>query len=410
MYERDGYAVFEIQQPAADNDARTQRWLDHLRSTSWPAGIGVRLGGEAPAQQDFLRILLGDFPLIFGTVVGLTFVLLGLAFRSLVMSIKAVLMNLLSIGAAMGVLTWAFQEGHLAGPLDFRAAGFVDATAPVVIFAGLFGISMDYEVFLISRIREEWRSGRSNAGAVAAGIERTGQIITSAALILVVVVGSLAFSHLSFTKGAGVTFAVAILLDATVIRLLLVPAMMRALGDLNWWPGGRRRAGEGGRTASLTLRWPFPFLPHPRWAVAVAGGLVAVLIVMTHVAPAAARLSPVPRPVAAPGCAAGGSSACPAPSSPPSASGGEDPAAPPPAATTAIQPAPPAAAAQAPARASPPRAHSPGPGTARSAAAGPAPAPLASPAPLPAAADSEQAESACRLPAWWWWWWWACRR
>jgi uncharacterized membrane protein YdfJ with MMPL/SSD domain len=153
--------------------------------------------------------------------------------------VKAVLMNLLSVGAAMGVLTWVFQEGHLASQLNFRAVGFVDSIVPVVIFAALFGLSMDYEVFLLSRIREEWLGGRSNAGAVAAGMERTGRIITSAALILVVVVGTLAFSHLSLNKGFGITFGVAVLLDATVIRLLLVPAMMRVLGNVNWWPQRR---------------------------------------------------------------------------------------------------------------------------------------------------------------------------
>jgi RND superfamily putative drug exporter len=231
--------VFEIQQPAADNDDRTHRWLDHLRSASWPAGVKVELGGEAPGYQDFLRVLSGDFPVIFGTVLGLTFVLLGLAFRSLVLPIKAVLMNLLSIGAAMGVLTWVFQEGHLARQLNFQAVGFVDAAVPVIIFAGLFGLSMDYEVFLLSRIREEWLGGRSNASAVATGMERTGQIITSAALILVVVVSTLAFSNLSLNKAFGITFAVAVLLDATVIRLALVPAMMRVLGNLNWWPQRR---------------------------------------------------------------------------------------------------------------------------------------------------------------------------
>ncbi|HXM55960.1 MAG TPA: MMPL family transporter [Candidatus Dormibacteraeota bacterium] len=245
LYLRGGYAVFEVQQPAGDNDDATHRWLDRIRATSWPAGVRVQLGGEAPAYQDFLRVLVGDAPLIVGTVLALTFVLLALAFRSAALPVKAVLMNLLSVGAALGVLTWAFQDGGLASPLQFRAVGFVDATAPVIIFAGLFGLSMDYEVFLLSRIREEWAAGRSNAAAVAFGMERTGRIITSAALILVVVVSTLGLSHLTLNKSFGVTFAVAILLDATVIRLLLVPAMMRVLGDLNWWPARRRsRADE----------------------------------------------------------------------------------------------------------------------------------------------------------------------
>jgi uncharacterized membrane protein YdfJ with MMPL/SSD domain len=239
LYLRNGYAVFEVQQPAPDNDDRTHAWLDRIRSTRWPPGVTASLGGEAAAYQDFLKVLLGDIPLVLGTVLGLTLLLLGIAFRSVALPVKAVLMNMLSVTAAMGVLTWIFQEGHLAGQLGFQAVGFVEATIPVIIFAALFGLSMDYEVFLLSRIREEWAAGNSNTAAVALGMERTGQIITSAALILVMVVGTLGLSRLALNKALGITFAVAILLDATLIRLLLVPAMMRVLGDLNWWPGRR---------------------------------------------------------------------------------------------------------------------------------------------------------------------------
>jgi trehalose monomycolate/heme transporter len=244
LYLRNGYAVFEVQQPAPDNDDRTHAWLDRIRSTHWPAGVSVLLGGEAAAYQDFLGVLLGDLPLVLGTVLALTLLLLGLAFRSVALPVKAVFMNMLSVTAAMGVLTWIFQEGHFAGQLGFQAVGFVEATVPVIIFAALFGLSMDYEVFLLSRIREEWAAGSSNTAAVALGMERTGQIITSAALILVAVVGTLGLSRLALNKALGITFAVAILLDATLIRLLLVPAMMRVLGDLNWWPG-RRASREG---------------------------------------------------------------------------------------------------------------------------------------------------------------------
>jgi len=242
LYLRNGYAVFEVQQPAPDNDDRTHAWLNRIRSTRWPAGVSVLLGGEAAAYQDFLGVLLGDVPIVLGTVLALTLLLLGLAFRSVALPVKAVLMNMLSVTAAMGVLTWVFQDGHFAAQLGFQAVGFVEATVPVIIFAALFGLSMDYEVFLLSRMREEWARGSSNSAAVALGMERTGQIITSAALILVAVVGTLGLSRLALNKALGITFAVAILLDATLIRLLLVPAMMRVLGDLNWWPGRRRRA------------------------------------------------------------------------------------------------------------------------------------------------------------------------
>ncbi len=245
LYFHPGWAVYEVTQPAGDNDERTHRWLDHLRSAFRPPDVSVWLGGEAPAYQDYLHLLTGDFPTIIGTVLTLTFVFLAIAFRSLVLPLKAVLMNLLSVGAAMGVLTWGFQQGHLASVLDFQAVGFTDSTIPLIIFAGLFGLSMDYEVFLLSRVREEWARGSSNRDAVALGLERTGQVITSAALILMLVVGTLGLSHLSLNKALGVTFAVAVLLDATVIRLLLVPAMMRVLGNLNWWPGRRRPVGMG---------------------------------------------------------------------------------------------------------------------------------------------------------------------
>jgi uncharacterized membrane protein YdfJ with MMPL/SSD domain len=202
--------------------------------------VTMQMGGEAAAYLDFLRVLLGDLPLVFGTALGCTLVLLGLFFRSAVLPVKAVLMNLLSIGGAMGGLVWGFQDGHFSRLLDFEPMGFIEATIPPVIFAALFGLSMDYEVFLLSRIREHWLQGHDNARAVALGMERTGQIITSAALILVAMSATLAFSHLTVDKGLGVCFAIAILLDATLIRLLLVPAMMRVLSDLNWWPARRR--------------------------------------------------------------------------------------------------------------------------------------------------------------------------
>jgi RND superfamily putative drug exporter len=241
-YLHDGYAVYELEQPAGDNDPATRSWLDEIRSIAWPAAITAQVGGEAAAYQDFLAALLADFPKILGTVLVCTLGLLGLAFRSVLLPLKAVVMNLLSVGAAMGVLTWGFQEGHLSRLLDFQPVGFVDATIPIVIFAALFGISMDYEVFLLSRIREEWRAGHSNTAAVAIGMERTGQIITSAALILVAVSSTLALSQLTIDKGLGVSFAVAIFLDATLIRLLLVPAFMRVVGDANWWPARRGRS------------------------------------------------------------------------------------------------------------------------------------------------------------------------
>ncbi|HEX4211766.1 MAG TPA: MMPL family transporter [Candidatus Dormibacteraeota bacterium] len=235
-----GHVLYELPQPGADNDPATRSWLSSLQAARVPPGVTLLVGGEAAGYADFLRALEADFPRVFATVLGCTLILLGIAFRSIILPIKAVVMNLLSVGAAMGVLTWGFQEGHLSRLLHFQPVGFVDATLPVVIFAALFGLSMDYEVFLLSRIRERWLRGDETRQAVAAGMERTGQIITSAALILVTVSMTLAFSRLALNKGLGVSFAVAILFDATIVRLLLVPAMMRLLSEANWWPARRR--------------------------------------------------------------------------------------------------------------------------------------------------------------------------
>jgi trehalose monomycolate/heme transporter len=241
-----GTALVEIAQPRPDNDEATRHLVDRLHSATWPAGMHVLVGGEAAEYADFLAVLGSNLPMILGIVLGLTLLLLGIVFRSVLLPVKAVLMNLLSVAAALGVLTFVFQQGHLASQLDFVAVGFVDATVPLIIFAALFGLSMDYEVFLLARIREEWTHSGDNRDAVAQGMARTGQIITSAALIMVLVFSALAFSRLAINKSFGVTFATAILVDATVIRLLLVPAFMRVMGHLNWWPARRiaRRGAE----------------------------------------------------------------------------------------------------------------------------------------------------------------------
>jgi RND superfamily putative drug exporter len=146
-----------------------------------------------------------------------------------------VLMNTLSILASFGALVFVFQEGHFERILGFSGTGAVDATLPVIMFCTIFGVSMDYEVFLLTRMREAWLETHDNQRAVAFGLAKTGRIITSAALIIVIVAGSFAFTSILITKAIGVGLAVAIALDATVIRILLVPATMRILGRVNWW-------------------------------------------------------------------------------------------------------------------------------------------------------------------------------
>jgi RND superfamily putative drug exporter len=142
---------------------------------------------------------------------------------------------LLSLTATFGALVWIFQEGHLQGLLNFQSLGSIDETQPILIFAIAFGLSMDYEVFLLSRIKEEYDSKGNNQQAVSAGLQRTGGLITSAALLLAVVVGAFSTSQIVVIKEIGVGLAIAVLMDASIIRVLLVPATMRLLGAWNWW-------------------------------------------------------------------------------------------------------------------------------------------------------------------------------
>ena len=164
-------------------------------------------------------------------VVVVMLVLLFLAFGSLVLPIKAVVMNVVSLAASFGVVTWIFQDGHLSGLLGFTSPGYLDATQPILMLAILFGLSMDYEVFLLSRIREEWDRTGDNTTSVATGVQRTGRIITSAAVLLAVVIGGFATSGIVFMKMIGIGMLVAVLIDATVVRAMLVPATMQLLGD-----------------------------------------------------------------------------------------------------------------------------------------------------------------------------------
>src|SRR3954464_3595665 len=168
-------------------------------------------------------------------VVVVMLVLLFLAFGSVVLPLKAVVMKTVSLAASFGIVTWIFQEGHLSGLLGFTSPGYLDVTQPILMLGILFGLSMDYEVFLLSRMREEWDRTGDNTAAVAVGLQRSGRIITSAALLLAVVIGGFATSGIVFLKMIGVGMLVAVLLDATIVRALLVPATMRLLGTANWW-------------------------------------------------------------------------------------------------------------------------------------------------------------------------------
>ncbi|MEJ2578095.1 MAG: MMPL family transporter [Kineosporiaceae bacterium] len=221
---------------ALGSTARTL--LTDIRGLSTPDGTDVLVGGLTAENTDLRASVGGRLPLMAALVVATTFVLLFLAFGSFVLPIKAVLMNVLSLGASFGVVTWIFADGHLAGLLHFTSTGTVETTQPILMLAILFGLSMDYEVFLLSRIREQYEREGDNTAAVAHGLQRTGQIITSAALLLIVVIAAFSTSGITFIKLIGVGMAVAIAVDATLVRAVLVPATMRLLGRWNWWAPG----------------------------------------------------------------------------------------------------------------------------------------------------------------------------
>lgn len=205
-----------------------------LREIDPPAGTAL-VGGISADTIDLLDSVADHLPWMGLIVVVVMFVLLFIAFGSLVLPLKAVVMNVFSITASFGVVTWIFSDGHLSGLLDFEPQGFLDATNPILMLAIIFGLSMDYEVFLLSRVREEWDATGDNTTAVAAGVQKTGRIITSAALLLGVVIGAFATSGVVFMKMLGIGMLVALILDATIVRALMVPATMRLLGRWNWW-------------------------------------------------------------------------------------------------------------------------------------------------------------------------------
>jgi RND superfamily putative drug exporter len=211
----------------------SQQLVRELRAV--PAPDGTLIGGMTADTVDLGTSIRHHLPWMAGIVVAVMLVLLFLAFGSVVLPIKAVVMNLLSLAASFGVVTWIFADGHLENLLGYTSTGFLDMTQPIFMLAILVGLSMDYEVFLLSRVREQWDRTHDNTAAVATGVQKTGRIITSAALLLGVVVGAFSMSGVVFMKMIGVGMLVALIVDATIVRALLVPATMKLLGRWNWW-------------------------------------------------------------------------------------------------------------------------------------------------------------------------------
>ncbi|GBD22027.1 Membrane protein YdfJ [bacterium HR28] len=224
--------VYTDSLPASD---RAKQLLHDIRRMDPGPGLRLWVDGGTAEIVDVVDRMYSEFPYAALTVVLATYVVLFLLLRSVFLPLKAIILNVLSLTASYGALVFVFQDGHFSSLLRFSPLGFTEASLPIVMFCILFGVSMDYEVFLLSRMREAWDQTRDNRIAVATGLARSGRIITGAALILVVVASAFVTADVVLIKALGLGIALAIALDASIVRTLLVPATMRLLGQWNWW-------------------------------------------------------------------------------------------------------------------------------------------------------------------------------
>jgi RND superfamily putative drug exporter len=240
---RPAVALAEVYPRGSPQDASTADLLHTVRNEVVPAatrgsGLRVLVGGNTAIFEDFSHVLSAKLPLFIGVVVLLSFLLLAVVFRSLLVPLTAAVMNLLSVGAALGVVTAVFQNGWGASLLGIDKTGPIEAFVPVLMFPILFGLSMDYEVFLVSRIYEDWQRRRDSRAAVTHGLAATGRTITAAAAIMVLVFGAFVLGGERVIELFGIGLASAVLLDALIVRSVIVPAVMLILGDANWWLPG----------------------------------------------------------------------------------------------------------------------------------------------------------------------------
>lgn len=236
-------SLIEVAPAAAPLSTADQRLVHRVRSLSEPFYFGV--AGQTAAFVDLKHSLATHLPLVLGVILAATLLALFLMTGSVVLPIKAVVMNVLTLSAAFGLLVLIFQDGRLQGLLGYRSQGALEITDPVLVFAIAFGLATDYGVFLLSRIKEAHDNGLSNTEAVATGLERTGRIVTAAAILFAVAIGSFVTSSMVFIKELGLGIAFAVLIDASLVRALLVPSLMALLGRLNWWaPRPLRRVYE----------------------------------------------------------------------------------------------------------------------------------------------------------------------
>jgi RND superfamily putative drug exporter len=234
----DGSALLTVSSTAPLFSKASDAQLKRLHQVAGPAGRSVDMAGVAQVNRDSVDAVTDRLPLVLGLMAAITFVLLFLLTGSVVLPAKALVCNVLSLTAAFGALVWIFQDGHL-GALGTTATGTLPANTPVLLFCIAFGLSMDYEVFLLSRIREYWlASGRTRADndkSVARGLARTGRVITAAALVMSISFAALFGAHVQFMRMLGLGLTLAVLVDATLVRMVLLPAFMHLLGKWNWW-------------------------------------------------------------------------------------------------------------------------------------------------------------------------------
>jgi RND superfamily putative drug exporter len=235
-WQRDGTAIVDVIPTVDSFSSRGTGAVHQVRDAVHALPGRPAVGGSAPGNVDFINAVYGNFPLMVFLIALITYVLLARAFRSLLLPLKAVLLNILSVGAAFGVMVLLWQDGYGSQAIwGIKSTGALTSWIPLLVFAFLFGLSMDYEVFILSRMREEYDATGSTNGAVIRGIGRTGRLVTSGALILFFAFIALASGPQTDLKVMGTGLAAGILLDATVVRMLLVPALVSLFGRYNWW-------------------------------------------------------------------------------------------------------------------------------------------------------------------------------
>ncbi len=227
----------------ADSKNRVTRDLVQSLQSYDLDGLKLWVTGQTAKEMDTITAVSQRFPLVVLVMMGITFIILSLLLESIILPLKAIVMNLFSIGASFGSLVFIFQEGNFRDWLDFTPPGYLDILLPIVLFCVLFGLSMDYEVFLLSRIKEAYDESRNNTESVIKGLQTTGGIITSAALLMIIVTSAFVMARIIFVKALGLGSAIAVLIDVTLIRAIMVPATIHLLGKWNWWfPSLNRRA------------------------------------------------------------------------------------------------------------------------------------------------------------------------